>query len=493
MTCISDSRVSVFRTRAAAYPRVPPFHPGEAYPEAPFGDLAQEANYAYEAVRGSLWLAGLDRERFGTEEWNPLAGLLRPGQCVLLKPNLVKESHPRHPDGWQCVLTHGSVIRAVADYVWKALDRRGTVIVADSPQTDSSFAKICAVLGLNEVSRYYDAHGLDFRLVDLRREEWESRGGVVVSRRSLAGDPFGYVEYDLKEASELAGHPGAGRYYGADYDSRVVNRHHTDGRHEYLISGCAIHADAVVSIAKLKTHKKAGVTIALKNLVGITGDKNYLPHHTEGAVAEGGDERPLASLGTSVERRSVAVLRRMSLGLPVVGPWIHRLARKAGRNVFGDTEEVVRSGNWWGNDTVWRMCLDLNKLLCYGTRDGSLRSEGSSGRKPHLVVVDGIIAGQGRGPMNPDPHPAGVVAFGTNPPSVDAACAGLMGFDPDRIPIIRHAFACQRYPLTEWPWKDVRIVSNEPRWNTTLGDLPHEAALGFAPHFSWAGHIEWDR
>src|SRR5205823_8929519 len=63
---------------------------------------------------------------FGKANWNPLATLIEPGETVLLKPNLVKEKHPRDPQGWKYVLTHGSVIRAVADYAWKALRGHGT-------------------------------------------------------------------------------------------------------------------------------------------------------------------------------------------------------------------------------------------------------------------------------------------------------------------------------------------------------------------------------
>lgn len=94
-------------------------------------------------------------------------------------------------------------------------------------------------------------------------------GGVVVGRRTLEGDPRGYVVYDLGDASEFRGHAGAGHYYGADYDAAEVNRHHTGGRHEYLIARSAVEADVLISLPKIKTHKKAGVTLSLKNLVGI--------------------------------------------------------------------------------------------------------------------------------------------------------------------------------------------------------------------------------
>ena len=237
---MDERTVVAYRSTETSYAQSPPFHPHVRHPECPFAETGAEENAAYDSVRACLHQAGLDRERFGTPQWNPLAELIRPGETVLLKPNLVKEAHPRDPDGWRYVLTHGSVIRAVADYVYKALDGRGRIIIADAPQSDSSFAAIVARLGLDAIRDYYRAKGLDFELIDLRREEWANREGVIVSRRRLPDNAYGNVAFDLGSASEFDGHRGAGHYYGADYDAGEVNYHHTDGRHEYLIAGCAI-------------------------------------------------------------------------------------------------------------------------------------------------------------------------------------------------------------------------------------------------------------
>lgn len=433
------------------------------------------------AIERCFGLAGLDIR-------NPFSRFISPGQTVILKPNLVKESHPRDPNGWRYTITSGEIIRTVANYVCTALGGRGSMIVADGPQTDSSFEAICRLLGLGDLERHSECPGVNCRLVDLRREEWVAKGDVIVSRQKLPGDPNGYVRFDLGGSSEFHNHRGAGSYYGADYNSDELNSHHSGGRHEYLISGTAIRADVVISLPKLKTHKKAGITAALKNLVGINGDKNWLPHHTEGP---GGDERPNSGAGTGrIERDLVARFRRLSVSVPGVGTCVHRLARAAGRHVFGDTEEVVRSGNWYGNDTIWRTCLDLNKILAYGNPDGTLRAAIPSNRKPHLVIVDGILAGEGRGPFNPDPVEAGLVLFGTNPASVDAACAVLMGFDPDSIPIVKNAFHARDYPLAEWDWHDVPIVSDRPEWNHLLDDIDPNSTFHFKPHFGWKGHIE---
>jgi hypothetical protein len=383
------------------------------------------------------------------------------------------------------------VVRAIADYVWKALRGRGKIIVADAPQTDASFGRIVRVLGLDVIRDFYRSQGLAFDLVDLRREQWENRDQVIVNRWPLPGDPLGYVKFDLGDSSEFRGHPGAGRYYGADYDVCEVNRHHSGGRHEYLVAGSAISCDVIISLPKLKTHKKAGITVSLKNLVGINGDKNWLPHHTEGDPRQGGDEHPSPDARHRAERRIVAALQRFSLHVPGLGPWVYRYARHAGHSIFGDAEDVIRSGNWWGNDTTWRMCLDLNKIVFYGNQDGSLRPGLAENRKPHYVLVDGIIAGEGRGPMNPDPVPAGILVFGLHPASVDAACARLMGFDPERISIVRQAFCCRDYPLAEQDWRSVRVVSDRPEWNGLLTEIGSSHTFHFQPHFAWRDHVEW--
>jgi uncharacterized protein (DUF362 family) len=435
----------------------------------------EDAGAVHRAVTECVRVAGVE-----------LADWVRPGETVLLKPNWVKAEHPRLSDGWRTVMTGTPVVEAMAREVWKAMDGRGRIVVADAPQTDSSFAAIEACLGLRAMESRLRAQGIGVSVVDLRKEEWVQRDGVIAERRQLAGDPAGYVAFDLAQASEFAEHTGGGRYYGADYDAGEVNRHHTGGRHEYLLARSAVEADVVISIPKLKTHKKTGITAGLKNLVGVNGDKNWLPHHTEFGWGAAGDERPRGDWKMRLERSAARGLRKLNRMVPGLGPLVHGRAHVMGAALFGETEQVVRSGNWHGNDTCWRMCLDLNKLVIYGRPDGTLGRE----RRRYLVLADGLVAGEGAGPMNPDPVAAGLLLFGTDAASVDAAAATLMGFDAARIPLVRLAFQTRGHAVSVGrDWREVRLRSNVAEWEGRR--LPEvEETFHFKPHFGWRGMIE---
>ncbi len=53
---------------------------------------------------------------------------------------------------------------------------------------------------------------------------------------------------------------------------------------------------------------------------------------------------------------------------------------------------------WYGNDTAWRMVIDLNKIAIYGKQDGTISK--TPQLQPHSLC-DEIIGGQGDWPLNP--------------------------------------------------------------------------------------------
>jgi uncharacterized protein (DUF362 family) len=417
------------------------------------------------------------------------ADFIRPNDAVVLKPNWVKEHDERHPgpNQWEHVITHPSVIEGVIAWVAPKLEGRGSITVCDAPQTDSSFATLRRYCDLDTMIARCRTRwpALKIELLDLRPEEWRAVDGVTVGKTELPGDPRGSTRVKLNDDSEFVGFHGLGRLYGASFDMAETNERHRDTMHEYLLCRTPMEADVLINIPKLKCHKKVGLTCALKNMVGINANKNWLPHHTEGTPDRGGDQFPAATLKAKLEHSWMGAIKRMLFGRGVLSQLFVPL-KKVGRMIFGDTQKVVRSGNWHGNDTCWRMVVDLNKCLFHFDGSGAPRT------KPlrYLAVVDGIIAGEGNGPMAPDPKPCGAIVAGTNPLAVDSVCCALMGFDWRKVRMLAGAFAVKAKRFATFEHHEIRVVSNDTGKQKFLGEYRREDGFAFRPHFGWVGAVE---
>jgi hypothetical protein len=193
-------------------------------------------------------------------------------------------------------------------------------------------------------------------------------------------------------------------------------------------------SDLVISIPKIKTHQKAGITAALKNTVGLNGDKDFLPHHRKGGDRNGGDCYP----GDNLLRRISEDLldfansrkgrRSYWLGMKLASFfWKLSLPKK--------TDQVA--AGWYGNDTTWRMVLDLNKIALYGTKEGIIKNEI---QRNYFSIGDGIIGGQGNGPLDPDPLALGIVSFTNHSGMHDVICGLLMKFNINKINLLRTVY-----------------------------------------------------
>lgn len=492
MSIVDPNIVAVFKqAEGTGYPIHPPFHPPQQYPELPPVRHTDSSNVVYSSVRELFHLLHYDEEHWGMPSWNPLQWLVKPGDWVFIKPNMISHKH-RLNDDWEYVITHGSIIRAVVDYVFKALQGRGRVSIGDAPQTDSVMEGILGHMGLRELrAYYYDEYGSDVELIDLRDTHHVEKDGIYVDTVSLPGDPRGSVSVDLGDDSMFHELDRQGKtYYGAYYDWKETNEHHHAGKHEYAISRSPLAADVLINIPKLKTHKKCGLTVSLKSMVGINANKNWLPHYSFGYPENGGDQYDQRTFEHKIENLVVRPAKRMLLKRI---PMFHSFARHTkhiGYEIFGDTEEVIRSGNWHGNDTVWRMSMDLNRILLYADPDGHIVPGGP--RKRYFSIVDGIAAMEGNGPVAGVRRDAGILVGGANPVSVDAVCAALMGFDYRKLPLIARAFESHRFPLTEGAHSEITPVSNVRCWDRPLNSWQRSDLLDFKPHFGWVGNIELD-
>jgi uncharacterized protein (DUF362 family) len=477
----------------------PPFGPGKALPE--LADLLGEtaasgpSNHVYAAVRAALHGLGLDAEHFGSADWNPLGALTPRGSRIVLKPNFIRHWNPAgeiDPEraSVESVITHGAVLRAAADYAFLAAGSEGSVILAEAPQHDCDFERIRELAGIDALVEFYDEHlGRELEVIDLRREAVTYRDAVIVERRSLPGDPRGYRLIDLGWRSSFAGSGlDPQRFRGSDYDPGPTTTHHANERNEYLLSETVLSADLVVNLPKLKTHKKTGVTLALKNIVGINGDKNMLPHHCVGSTDEGGDEYPGSGWIDKARSRATEFARlllKQDTGTALVR-WVRRFEDAVRGSDF------IRSGNWHGNRTTWRMCIDLNRCLYYSDADGEQFDAPGPIRKV-LTIMDGVIAGEGDGPLSPMNVPLGVVVAATDPVALDLVALRLMGFDERNFPKV-----CQ--PIRD---DDLRITDVRDPRDVTVFEIDngsHEVQRRrleditcehvFAAHPGWTGHVE---
>lgn len=488
--------VAAWDVGVSRYPEAPPFHPARGYPEYPFGTAATgSANPVYAAMRSMLHGLGLDPNRSGTPAWNPLGELVRPGNTVIVKPNFVVSEHPEGLPGIQAAVVHGSVLRPLIDYLLIALEGRGRIVIADSPIKEVDFDRIVHLCGIDALKAFYDraAPGLvellDFRDAQVTR----NASGFMVDLRPLPGDPAGYTLVDLGADSmfeEVAAHAKRLRSTAVYYED-VMDRFHRPGHNVYSLPNTLLQADAVISVAKLKTHRKGGITMTLKNAVGITNEKRGLPHHRAGAPSEGGDA---VADGARLDARLEDGFRDFMLsqpygraGLRLLGGPLRTAARliKPVFRSLAPGQPAMVEGDWYGNDTVWRMALDLNRALFFTDRAGRLCA---APQRAYLGVVDGVIAGEGEGPLFPTPKPCGVLLAGGHPVLVDIAAARFMGYDWHHIPMLREAVQ-RAWPLRPDVDPDfLQIFSNQSAWLAVLQST--KRIFSFEPTRGWKGHIE---
>ncbi|MCP9493818.1 MAG: DUF362 domain-containing protein [Pyrinomonadaceae bacterium MAG19_C2-C3] len=372
------------------------------------------------------------------------------GARVLLKPNLVL--HENQGDyGTEPLFTHPSVTRACTEEVLKA--EPSEVVVGDAPIQSCNLELLLQQTGLDAWAQKLKQTNPTFKGIrDFRRTTCVLVNGVRVSVENLQ-DESKFVLFDLQEESlleEISKDDTAFRV--AWYDHRLMQKTHGRGRHQYLVAREILDADVVINLPKLKTHKKAGVTCALKNLIGINGNKEYLPHHRLGGSETGGDGYPGAS---QVKRALEFVHDKQNVTNSYAkGVLWHGFTFVLARVSRARGDKVGIDGSWSGNDTIWRTCLDLNRILLYGRADGTVADEVQR-RVIHLV--DAVISGQGEGPLNAMPLEMGLLLASNNAAAMDWVGAWLLGYDPTRIPITREAFKNFRWHIAPFAESSITL------------------------------------
>jgi uncharacterized protein (DUF362 family) len=453
---------------------------GPASVPAPELPGSTTSTVAQACLRKLLLSLKLDAAHAGTPVWNPLGAIVRPGYKVVVKPNLVLHRN-ESGFGLDCLITHASVIEAVLDYLMLA--RPASVIVGDAPVQGCDFEILRRKSNLESIIECFRRRGLDVELRDFRRSILlgEKPGAERIVDRRPMGE---YVLFDLKSDSLLEHLAGdAHKFRVTMYNPDLLRRTHAPGRHQYLIAREIVEADTVINLPKLKTHKKSCITGALKNLVGINGSKEYLPHHRKGGSGDGGDcYRGRSWLKRRVEdlldftNRAEAAASRSALWATA-----NCLLRVAGR--VGPDDNI--EGSWFGNDTIWRTVLDLQRILHYGTVGGRLERVQ---QRAVFHLTDAIIAGEGEGPLASRPVAAQFMTASFNGAAADWVHSRLMGYDPKKIPLVLHGFDRFDYPLAEFAPSEIEVVEGS---ETVSGsEINPRRGYVFLPPGGWQGHCE---
>jgi len=523
---MKQNLVYIHKGDISSYPPAP-FHPPEIFPEfksLPCGPETDPENHVYRAVRETLIQLGLDESHIGTAEWKPFRDFVKPGQHVVIKPNFVRGDHPLGEIGVLSMVTHASLMRPVIDYVLLTTGGDCKITICDVPLQSSAWEEIITQSGTKALVDFYSRHGIRIGLLDLRREISHANNEKVIDQREFADrDPLGYAAVDLGGKSALM--PVIQRYKQfmiTDYDKGTVGEHHNPKKNEYCIAKTILDADFFINMPKLKTHRKAGLTLALKNLIGMNGDKRWIAHHREGSVALGGDEFPRYNLRNWFEFRLFTFLKRHPAW---GGVWLATQIYKAHRLIFrlkhsiklklrkawardesspleeagfetfkrefpntsyetyrglnpNPNQKRFMEGSWYGNDTLWRTVTDLNHIIFYADKNGILRE---TIQRNYFCLADGIMSGEGEGPMGHLPKKIGVVMGGLHPLAVDFSAAWIMGFDAKKIPVIDRLFG---NTMVNYP--GLTPASIEMRSNVDLARLD----IKFKPSNNWQGHIE---
>ncbi len=240
----------------------------------------EDSNLLSKLVKKALLEGGLGLKN----PQSPLSDIIGPGMTVLLKPNWVLH-YNKSNKGMDCMVTHPKFIEAVIKEVIKAKPKR--IIIGDAPTQSTIFETLAPTEWINQLKSIAYPCSLD--VIDFRKRICYPSRWMLRTSEDLR-EPDSFILFDIGSESLLepiSQFPGQFRITNYDH-KELIKTHHT-GCHKYLLCREIIESDVIINLPKLKAHKKAGLTAALKNIVGINCEKDFLPHHRIGGSAQEGD------------------------------------------------------------------------------------------------------------------------------------------------------------------------------------------------------------
>lgn len=472
-----ENHIYLIETENVDYPKNRPYHPSEIYPEYPFEKVvhSNEENMVYRALRELFHGMKLDIEHFGQTGWNPFGSFIKPGNHILIKPNMVRHFHSL---GYtmDCLITNGSLIRAVIDFVIIALNGEGKITIGDAPIQSAIFNEIINKNGLSEIVEFYKSKKstIQFEIIDFRQTVAIcNKKGRIVKTKSQENCEFKYV--DIEDNSFFSKITGK-KYAIADYPYSAMKKYHSEGKHKYLVPQTLLDADVIINIPKPKSHRFAGLTGAMKNFIGVNSQKENLPHHCVGSLNENGDEYPskslikkiIATLTNLITILATKNFYLISYPIYIIRHLLIKLLKK---------EEMIFKGSWHGNDTIWRTILDVNRIVLFADRTGRISD---AQQRTVFTICDAIITGDYKGPLEPNPVKSKAIFAGFNLYSIDRFLASYMGFNYEYLPFLQYC----PVGLGKIQDEELLIFSNKNEWNS-IKIKDYKSKLTYMPAPGW--------
>ncbi len=464
-------------------------YPNKNYIELPFEfENYSENNKIFEMVRDGLKDLKMDIENYGKKEWNPFKGIIKEDNNILIKPNLVMHKNGAG-FGEECLYTSPSLVAAIIPYIYKALNGKGKITIADAPMQSCDFQKLIEDSGYKELVQYYKNKGINIELKDLRGLISKEENGVL--KQEISSENSGGVIVDLGKNSEHAklDKKQLRKIRITNYNPDELLQHHNINKHEYFIAKEALEADVIIDMPKPKAHRKAGVTISLKNFVGINTRKEYLPHHRFGDKKHGGDEYEKNSLLLKIssrllDLRNMLQYKKMYILAKIINK-ISNICERADKKFF--SKEQNREGSWHGNDTIWRTIIDINRIIKYADKEGKLCD---TPQRKIFAIADMIIVGEKEGPLLPSPKYGGIIAMGEDLVCFDEVVATILGLDINKIPLFQHLREKRKYPIVKENEHALIVSNSEKLNNKAISQITKEETINIEPSSGWKGYIE---
>lgn len=466
------------------------YSPNVCYPEYPFGEeISPVKNDVYDMIRECFKNYGFDKKNYGSKYWNPLGDIINKNDTVLIKPNWVMNFNRvlQNQENLDCLVTHPSVVRAIVDYVYVALQNSGTIIVADAPMQECDLQNLFKNAGYLKLFDFWERHISNISIKDLRRYSSTFKKGVIIKKSVISDANYG-IAVDLGERSAHCFEkvPESVRYKVSDYSCDETNEYHHNKKHAYEISSSVLKSDVIINIPKPKCHRLAGMTAGMKNLVGTVYEKSCLPHRKLGDSKHGGDSFKNKSFLKNImqvcdEKKTFYFShykkRRANF-------W--RLLEKV-TYVLGSVEskDKVRVGGWYGNDTIWRTVVDLNYIMLYARADGILDDVQ---QRKMLTIGDMIVCGQKNGPISPIKKYLGMIMISESNVLFDTVMCSIMGFDKKKIRYISDPKALKLLGYCQESIEKCHVKIDE--MIIPVGQFISKNEWIFEPHDMWKGHIE---